>query len=311
MRLITKDKISSRLSRLALRAALAQAFIDFSEGRARSGGVGHLAFRDPPGDFHIKSSATVGQPFFVVKAAGSFYRNPALDLPSSNGAMLLFRSDTGEPVACLADEGWLTDARTACAGAIAASLVGHSTTDTIGVVGSGTQARMQADWIARELGDPTVLLWARDPRKGALAVQDLRDAGLRAEHEPDLRQLAGRSDLVVTTTPSCEPLILQSDARPGLRIVAVGSDAPGKREVARELVERCDVIVVDSRDQCLAYGECAGLDPASHSAPIFEIGELLKTNQPTVFEADATVLVDLTGLGALDAAAASLFVADR
>ena len=170
MRLITKDEIRSSLSRPALRAALMQAFVDFSEGRARSGGVGHLAFQDPPGDFHIKSSATVGQPFFVVKAAGSFYRNPARDLPSSNGAMLVFRSDTGEPVACLADEGWLTDARTACAGAIAASLVTNSTASTIGIVGAGTQARMQADWITRDLGDPAVILWARDPRKGALAV---------------------------------------------------------------------------------------------------------------------------------------------
>jgi len=261
MRLIYKEEIQ-KLEANALRDVLEEAFVAFTQGRARSGGVGHLAFRDPPGDFHIKSSATDGQPFFVVKAAGSFYENPARGLPSSNGAMLVFDAQTGVPIACLADEGWLTDARTACAGAIAARAISRKETRSIGIVGAGTQARMQAEWIAREFAGPVISVWARDPGKAREAVADIRAKGADAVHQPDLGLLLRQSDLVVTTTPSPAPLVTLAHARPGLRIVAVGADAPGKREIDRDLILRCDALVVDSREQCCAYGECAGLDKA-------------------------------------------------
>ena len=307
MRLIKKKEIQ-KIEAGALRKALEEAFVAFSEGRARSGGVGHLAFRDPPGDFHIKSSATDGQPFFVVKAAGSFYDNPAQGLPSSNGAMLVFDAKTGAPVACLADEGWLTDARTACAGAIAARIIAREDTRSIGILGAGTQARMQAKWIARAFPDPRISVWARDPNKARDAVADLRAEGVDAVCQPDLLLLVEGSDLVVTTTPSPVPLVRMAHARPGLRIVAIGADAPGKREIDRDLILRCDALVVDSREQCCAYGECAGLDTEPASPAMYELGEMLARDRPTDFAADAIIVADLTGIGALDAAAASLVV---
>tara|TARA_B100001179_G_scaffold230406_1_gene217909 strand:+ start:2476 stop:3411 length:936 start_codon:yes stop_codon:yes gene_type:complete len=307
MQLIGKKEIQ-KIDAPALRKALEEAFVDFSGGRARSGGVGHLAFRDPPGDFHIKSSATAGQPFFTVKAAGSFYDNPARGLPSSNGAMLVFDATTGEPVACLADEGWLTDARTACAGAIAAGLIARKETNSIGIVGSGTQARMQAEWIAREFANPLISVWARDPAKARTAVGDLRAVGVDAVHQPDLTLLVRESDLVVTTTPSTVPLVTMAHARPGLRIVAVGADAPGKREIERDLILRCDALVVDSREQCCAYGECAGLNEDPSAPAMHELGEILKRDGAIAFAEEDIVIADLTGIGALDAAAASLVV---
>ena len=62
---------------------------------------------------HIK-----GDDFFVIKIATGFYDNPSLGRPSSNGVMVVFSTTSGEPVALLKDEGWLTDMRTGIGGAI-------------------------------------------------------------------------------------------------------------------------------------------------------------------------------------------------
>ena len=47
----------------------------------------------------------------------------------------------------LQDEGYLTDVRTAVAGAICAKYLAPKHVETIGIVGTGVQARMQLDYL--------------------------------------------------------------------------------------------------------------------------------------------------------------------
>ena len=114
-----------------------------------------------------------------------------------------------------------------------------------------------------------------------------------------LPELCERADVIVTTTPSTEPILTAEMIRPGTRIVAVGADAPGKRELDVQLTARARLIV-DSRDQCIDHGEAgwavrAGLiDPRS----LIELGEWLA--KPTAFNDDEIVIADLTGLGVQD-----------
>jgi ornithine cyclodeaminase len=204
---------------------------------------------------------------------------------------------TGEALALFADGGWLTDVRTAMAGAIAARAIGY-TGGTLGIVGAGIQARMQAEMIRRHVGAERVRIWGRDPGKArALATE------LGGEACTDLADLVRASDLVVTTTPSTEWLIDDDWVRPGARIVAVGSDGGGKRELDPRILGRATV-VADSAEKCLENGEAgwavrAGLLAAEAIIPL---GELLA--EPRSFDADAIVVADLTGLPVQDAAIA-------
>ncbi len=302
MRWFGKDAIAAAIDERAARDAIEMAFRQHSSQAIQSIAVGHLRFDRPPGDFHVKGAHLAGRSTFAIKMASSFYDNPAVGLPSSNGLMLVFDTKTGRPLGALLDEGLLTDVRTAIAGGIAARLIAPANTHTVGIVGTGTQAALQARWVSRLLGVNAVLIWGRNPERAEELAGKLRETGLAATVARTVEDLSARSDVVVTTTPSSTPVIGATCLRAGLRVVAVGADAAGKREIAPEIMAATDIVLADSRAQCLAYGDCAGVGVDDR---IVEIGNAL--NEPFPPLADTAVAVaDLTGIGAQDAAIAEV-----
>ena len=294
MRIFTREEIVAALDETVALAAVERAIIAFAAGQAQSGDAGHFSF-PAPGDAHVKVAHLAGEEVFALKVSASFYGNPAKGLSSSQGFSAVMSATTGEALALFADGGWLTDVRTAMAGAIAARAIGY-TGGTLGIVGAGIQARMQAGMIRRHLGADRVLIWGRDPAKAqALAAE------IGGEAYGDLADLVRASDLLVTATPSTEWLVDDAWVQPGTRIVAVGSDGGGKRELDPRILGRATVIA-DSVDKCLENGEAgwavrAGLLAAEAIIPL---GELLA--QPRTLA--AVVVADLTGLPVQDAAIA-------
>lgn len=303
MKWFDKDAILSAIDADQALETIAQAFRDHSAGKVQSIAVGHLRFDRPPGDVHVKGAHIDGRELFAIKMASSFYENPARGLPSSNGLMLVFDAQTGAPLGMLSDDGALTDLRTAVAGAIAARLIAPADPQTLGVIGAGTQAALQARWIARTTGVRRVLIWARSADRAQHLARELRAEHLEVQVADDPASLCREADLIVTTTPAKSPLIGPETARPGLRIVAVGADASGKRELSPELIDAAQLVLVDSRAQCAAYGDSAGVLPP---ARMTEIGEALAEGLSAALPPDAMAIADLTGIGAQDAAIAEL-----
>jgi ornithine cyclodeaminase len=293
MRLVDAGEILAALDEDAAIAAVEAGFRRYSAGQVQVSTVLHLTFAEPPGDCHVKAAAVAGDDVFVVKLATGFYRNPELNLPSSNGFMAVLSARTGELLALLHDQGHLTDQRTAMAGAIAARAILREGSRILGIVGAGTQARLQAKLLKRRLGLESVLIWARNSKRAAALAGEIR-----AEAVP-LEDLCARADLIVTTTPSTEPLLASVMIRPGTRIVAVGADSPGKQELDPRILARGRV-VVDSIAQCVDHGEAgwavrAGLiDPTG----LIELGALLET--PVAFAPEEIVVADLTGVAIQD-----------
>jgi len=152
MRVVELPEILAALDEDAALAAVEAGFRRYSAGEVQVTAVGHLGFADPPGDCHVKGAHIAGDDVFVVKLATSFYRNSERGLSSSNGFMAVISAGTGEILAVLHDKGQLTDRRTAMAGAIAARAIARPGSTTLGIVGAGIQARLQAQLIARLLG---------------------------------------------------------------------------------------------------------------------------------------------------------------
>ncbi len=260
--------------------------------------VGHLRFDDPPGDLHIKYGRRKGDRFFVIKVASGFYDNPSLGLNSSNGLMLVFSARTGEMQAILLDEGYLTDLRTAAAGAVAAKYLAPKHVRAIGIIGAGTQARMQLDLLRQVTPCRQAVIWARDARKAAALQVD----GFEIEVASSTRELAGACNLIVTTTPAKAPVLFSSDVLPGTHITAVGADAPGKQELETALLARADVVAVDARSQCFMYGEAAAClrESAAATDKFLELGEIIADpGRGRTGERQITV-ADLTGLAIQD-----------
>ena len=123
-------------------AAMERAFVAYSKGEAIIPPVGQLDFEDPPGDCHIKYGYLKHGATFTVKIATGFWNNPQHGLPSSNGVVLVFSSETCELLTIFQDEGYLTDVRSAAAGAVAAKYRAPRDVECIGIIGAGLQHRL-------------------------------------------------------------------------------------------------------------------------------------------------------------------------
>ena len=119
-KIIQLSQIKNALKNIDLFKDIEEGFKSYSRGEAVIPPVGEMIFEDPPGDLHIKYGYLKSGQFYVVKLASGFYQNPQLGLSSSQGMMLLFDQKTGVVKGVLLDHGYLTDIRTAVAGAIAA-----------------------------------------------------------------------------------------------------------------------------------------------------------------------------------------------
>lgn len=306
MRIVSKTEIEGVISPRQLMNAVEASFIAFSSGEVRTPPVGYLPFTDPPGDMHIKYGHMVGDDIFVVKLATGFYENPQIGLPSSNGFLMVLSAKTGMPLALLQDEGLLTDCRTAAAGAIASRALMRSTANSLGVIGTGIQARLQILYHHTALNLKRYYIWGRDTEKMNAVVRDMKSRNIDVVPVQSVQGLCASSDILVTTTPSEEPILHADDVQDGTHITAIGADAPDKQELDPEIFKKAGFICFDSQDQCLHHGESSHAKVDFSQGNSAELGAFLKCPDLYTRTPDDITIVDLTGIAAQDIAAAKL-----
>lgn len=257
------------------------------------------------GEVDVKTAYIPGFEGFAIKVSPGFFDNPKLGLPSLNGLMILFSAKTGLVRAVFLDNGYLTDIRTAAAGAVAARHLAPETVEIAGVIGTGVQARlqMQAAHLVRPFQH--LMVWGRDTDRAQACAADLGQMlGVTTEVCDTPEPLVRQSQLVVTTTPSRVPLVQAEWLHPGLLITAMGSDQAGKQEIAPEALAAADLYVCDRVSQCEVSGELEGARAGglmSDSTPP-ELGQII-TGHP--MRRDGCTICDLTGTGAQDTAIAT------
>jgi ornithine cyclodeaminase len=231
-RILSLEEIQRRIDLPVLMTDIERGFQWFSEGRTVVPPVGYLAF-DPPaeGDVHIKYGYVRGGEHYVVKIASGFPGNLARGLPVTNGLMLLFLQATGELAAILLDEGYLTEVRTAMAGAVAARYLAPRNVTRIGIVGTGGQARFQLRMLPLVSTCRDVTVWGRSGERLAAFQREMTEEGFHVETTRDLSRLAATCNLIVTTTSAREPLLGLEGVRPGTHHARLSSrQSPGAVE---------------------------------------------------------------------------------
>ena len=262
------------------------------------------------GEIDIKSAYLPGFGGIAVKVSAGFFDNPARGLPSLGGLILVFESDTGLPAAALFDNGYLTNVRTALAGAVAAKYLATEGPSCVGVIGAGVQARLQVEALMLVRPVVDVRVWARRGEEAdRLAAALASDLGVEASSVSAPGDAIQAGGILVTTTPATEPLVTAAMLQPGLHITAVGSDAEHKQEIAVDAVEASDVVVCDSRSQSARLGELRAPAAAGAEVAAVELGEVIAGNAAGRVDHDQVTLCDLTGTGAQDTAIASLVMA--
>lgn len=284
-----------------------QAFAALGTGKVIMPPILSMAIPEANGEVDVKTAYIPGFDGFAIKVSPGFFDNPKLGLPSLNGLMILFSARTGLVEALLLDNGYLTDVRTAAAGAVAARHLAPATVQTAGVMGTGVQARLQI--AAAHLVRPfsRVLVWGRDARKAQSCARDLAaNLGIEAHAEADPARLVAESQLVVTTTPAEEPILKAEWLHPGLHITAMGSDQEGKNEIDPKAIAAVDLYVADRASQCEKLGELRAAIAAGQwkGGQPRELGAIVQGQPGRTDEAQIT-LCDLTGTGAQDTAIAT------
>jgi len=283
-----------------------RAFAALAAGKVVMPPILSMEIAEAHGEVDVKTAYISGLDGFAIKVSPGFFDNPKIGLPSLNGLMVLFSARTGLVEALLMDNGYLTDVRTAAAGAVAARHLAPEV-ETAGVVGTGVQARLQMQ--AAHLVRPfrRALVWGRDADKAAACAADLAETlGIEAQAMTDPARLVDESQLVVTATPARTPILQADWLHPGLHVTAMGSDQPGKTEIAPEALARADLYVCDRVNQCAVSGELEAARAAGMMAGTPpELGAIVSGQaQGRRSPVDITIC-DLTGTGAQDTAIAS------
>lgn len=125
---------------------------------------------------------------------------------------------------------------------------------------------------------------------------------------PTVEQAVRGADLVITATPSREPLVRTEWIARGAHVTAVGSDGPDKQELHVDVLARANIVVADRLSQCLRLGEIHHAVEAGALAPerVVELGDIVLGRASGRTDDRAITVCDLTGVGVQDAAVASL-----
>ena len=260
------------------------------------------------GEVDVKTAYVPDLDGFAIKISPGFFDNPKIGLPSTNGMMVLLSSRTGLVQALLLDNGYLTDVRTAAAGAVAAKHLSRENSSVAAIFGAGMQARLQLEALALVRPIREARLWARDAAKAEAAASALGEKlGLPVKAAADPKAAVMGADIIVTTTPSEAPVLKAEWLRPGQHVTAMGSDAEHKNEIDPQAIAR-STYVADSLKQTRRLGELHHAIAAGLIAPDAEFAELgqviagLKAGRTRV---DEVTIADLTGTGIQDTAIAT------
>jgi ornithine cyclodeaminase/alanine dehydrogenase-like protein (mu-crystallin family) len=277
-------------------------FVAYSRGRAVVPPVGELLLEDPPGEVHIKYGYIKGGDVYVVKIASGFYDNPRRGLPSGDGLMLVFDQKTGVLRAVLLDEGYLTNLRTAVAGAVVAKYLAPREVRTVGIVGAGVQGRLQLDWLRRVRRFSEAVVWGVDEAELDRFRREMEGPGLRVRTTRRAEEVAAAANLIVTCTPATRPLLDAGWIRPGTHITAVGSDTAEKQELDPAILARADRLVVDSLSQSELRGEVfrAVRAGAIGRERLIELGRVIEDPGLGRSSDDEITVADLTGVAVQD-----------
>jgi alanine dehydrogenase len=246
----------------------------------------------PAGDFRAMPARGGG--LAILKWVTSFPRNPQAGLPVVMGMICVSSAEDGEPRA-LVDVRSVTALRTGAVAALAAQELAREDARSVGIVGCGLHGAWAARCLAAAEYGPGVCYDPDPEAAGRLAGELDWEAGSRED--------ALACDVVTCVTPGSEPVVLESDLRPGLHLNMLGADGPGKAEAETGAVAKAELFC-DEWEQASHGGELTGAVEAGllTQDDVRQLGDVLTGAAPGRSGVDAVTLFDSTGLAIQDLA---------
>lgn len=229
--------------------------------------------------------------------------NNAIAKPAVMGLYLLLDGKTGEPQA-LIDGQRLTQWRTACASALAASYLAREDASRLLVIGAGALSPFLAKAHSAVRPITSIRIWNRTLANAEKVAADLRAEGLPAEAATDLEAELAEADIVSSATITNEPLVRGARVKPGAHIDLVGGFTPTMREADDAAITRARVYVDTRAGATKEAGDIVqplASGALSHEAIIADLHELARgqkrgresAEEVTLFKSVGAALEDL------------------
>jgi len=311
--IICADRLRSAVGYRDLIEPLSRAFRASSAGQAENGMLvlrpGEAAER---GDVYVKSGVIHGEPVFIVKVSPWFATNVEQGQPQG-GFIAVLDSATGHTRAILDEQHYLSDIRTAAAGALAARALAPPVVRKAAVLGAGVQACWQVRALHGERPFESLMIWARDPDRAAalatrlaLALPDVVFA-----IAPSVEAAVRQADVLVVATASREALVRGEWLHAGQHITTGGADDATKCELDAGSLRRARVFV-DDRQTAVSNGNVhRAITGHGYQASDLagEIGEVLAGSVRGRLDAAGITIANFVGTGVQDVVAARLALA--
>lgn len=231
---------------------------------------------------------------------------------SSRFYVHLFDGRTGDLTAWIQAD-YLGQVRTGAASGIATKHLARPHAETLGILGSGKQARTQVQAICRVRPIRRVRVYSPnvDHRRAfAEEMAALCQVEVQAVDTPE--EAARDQEIIVTATTSREPVLKGEWIAPGCHLNVIGSNFLGKSEIDIETVRKADRIIVDCKDQArLEAGDLH--EPLENGliqwADVDELGHIIAGRLPGRQDDREITLFKSLGIGIEDVATAARVVA--
>jgi ornithine cyclodeaminase/alanine dehydrogenase-like protein (mu-crystallin family) len=233
-------------------------------------------------------------------------------LPDGRGGMrylvLLYDFPTGA-LSAIVEARRLGELRTGAAAGVATKYLARPDAETVGMIGTGREARAQLDAMCGVRPVKRVRAYSRTPeRREAFAQEMSARFGIEVTAVASGEEAVRGADIVVTITSTNTPVLEGAWLQPGTHLNAVGATSIARREIDEEAVRRADRVVVESREQ--AQQECGELIYAAERGMlrwnrVLELGQVVGGEAGRRTGADEITLFDSLGVGSEDVAAAA------
>ena len=271
-------------------AAMETALAGFSLGRVLQPVRNMLTIEE--GKRYLGIMPAVAEDAMGAKLVSFYPRNAGTEVPTHLAMILLFRPDTGEPLAVM-DARLITEMRTAAVSASATRRLAAPDSRVLALLGSGVQARahLQALMLVRHFAE--VRVWSRTAEHAERFAEQHNAKAMPVE------AAVRGADVVVTATSALQPILEGAWLKPGAHVNAVGAPRPDWRELDDSAM--ANTLVVDSREAVLKESGDVILSKAKIYA---EIGEIFAGVKEAPLP--ATTVFKSVGIAVEDIAAAKL-----
>jgi len=291
VRYLDEEAVRRALSWDGLIAAMERALAEFSNGAVMNPLRTVLTIE--AGRRYLGLMPAVADDVMGIKFVTFYPANANTGVPTHNATILLYRTDTGEPLVAM-DGRLITEMRTAAVSAAITKYLAAPQCAILALLGSGVQAHSHVEALSRVRAFTQVRVWSR---ARSHAQRFAREHGATAVDSAE--EAVRGADVVVTATSAEEPILRGAWLKPGAHVNAVGSSRPDARELDDEAM--ANTVVVDSREAALKE---AGDVILANARVYAEIGEIFSGAKPAT--PSATTVFKSVGLACEDIAAARL-----